>query len=353
MNHFSCLVALCQLNNNIFRYSILLMIIILFSLPFHFRTCLQSSVNPLLSIVIPTLITTNGPSFLSSNWYVPFLHIATSLKHFWGGTKFTVICVVNVVLPVFAHTIWEEMNTQKRILHLFSASIREGELHLFLAELSRILVVLIEGRGSALRSSRPVASDESGSRHLRVLSHNELERRRCRSHRVSSRHRVHLVTRSISKRTSDGTRSRIHVHSLGKIGTDGELTEIGVRTSRHRSTYWSSNRIHSSDTWEFQWYRYAADWRTPWNPQSMLGDRWSTHNAHRIGNSGIVLVRKTHRKLGLKRGYDGYRRCKWPAWWAGSPWRPGSNYHSPSRGDWQEQQSREHSSVGAYRNRKQ
>ena len=144
------------------------------------------------------------------------------------------------------------MNTQKRIFHLFSASIREGELHLFLAELSRILVVVIEGRGSALRGSRPVAANESGSRHLRVLSHNELERRRCRSHRVSSRHRVHLVTRSISKRTSDGTRSRIHVHSLGKSGTDGELTEIGVRTSRHRSTYWSSNRIHSSDTWEFQ-----------------------------------------------------------------------------------------------------
>ena len=126
------------------------------------------------------------------------------------------------------------MNTQKRIFHLFSASIREGELHLFLAELSRILVVVIEGRGSALRGSRPVASDESGSRHLRVLSHNELDRRRCRSHRVSSRHRVHLIARSISKRTSDGTRSRIQVHSLGKIGTDGELIEIGVRTSRHR-----------------------------------------------------------------------------------------------------------------------
>ena len=141
------------------------------------------------------------------------------------------------------------MNMQKRIFHLFSASIREGELHLFLAELSRILVVVIEGRGSALRGSRPVASDESGSRHLRVLSHNELERR---SHRVSSRYRVHLIACSITKRTSDGTRSRIHVHSLGKSGTDGELTEIGVRTSRHRSTYWSSNRIHSSDTWEFQ-----------------------------------------------------------------------------------------------------
>ena len=34
----------------------------------------------------------------------------------------------------------------------------------------------------------------------------------------------------------------------------------------------------------------------------MLGDRWSTHNAHRIGNSGIVLVRKTHRKLGVETG---------------------------------------------------
>ena len=145
------------------------------------------------------------------------------------------------------------MNTQKRIFHLFSVGIREGELHLFLAELSRILVVVIEGRGSALRGSRPVAADESGSRHLRVLSHNELERRRCRSHRVSSRHRVHLIAGGgVGKRTSDGTRSRIHVHSLGKSGTDGELTEIGVRRSRHRSTYWSSNRIHSSDTWEFQ-----------------------------------------------------------------------------------------------------
>ena len=144
------------------------------------------------------------------------------------------------------------MKTQKRIFHLFSASIREGELHLFLAELSRVLVVVIEGRGSALRGSRPVAADESGS-HLRVLSHNELDRRRCRSHRVSSRHRVHLVTGGgVGKRTSDGTRGRIQVHSLRKSGTDGELTEIAVRTRRHRSTYWSSNRIHSSDTWEFQ-----------------------------------------------------------------------------------------------------
>ena len=125
MNHFSCLVALCQINNSKFRYSILLMIIILFSLPFHFRTCLQSSVNPLLSIVIPTLITTNGPSFLSSNWYVPFLHIATSLKHFWGGTKFTVICVVIVVLPVFAHTILDLRRNEyaETIIHLFSCMI--------------------------------------------------------------------------------------------------------------------------------------------------------------------------------------------------------------------------------------
>ena len=143
------------------------------------------------------------------------------------------------------------IQTRPRVSRTLRVGIREGELHLFLAELSRILVVVIEGRGSALRGSRPVAADESGS-HLRVLSHNELERRRRRSHRVSSRHRVHLIARSISKRTSDCTRGRIHVHSLGKSGTDGELTEIGVRTSRHRSTYWSSNRIHSSDTWEFQ-----------------------------------------------------------------------------------------------------
>ena len=144
------------------------------------------------------------------------------------------------------------IQTRPRVSRTLRVGIREGELHLFLAELSRILVVVIEGRGSALRGSRPVASDESGSRHLRVLSHNELDCRRRRSHRVSSRYRVHLIACSIPKRTSDGTRGRIHVHSLGKSGTDGELTEIGVRTSRHRSTYWSSNRIHSSDTWEFQ-----------------------------------------------------------------------------------------------------
>ena len=211
------------------------------------------------------------------------------------------------------------MNTQKRILHLFSVSIREGELHLFLAELSRILVVLIEGRGSALRSSRPVASDESGSRHLRVLSHNELDRRRRRSHRVSSRHRVHLVTRSISKRTSDGTRGRIHVHSLGKSGTDGELTEIGVRTSRHRLNGHTDVLGHGVESIA-QIRGSSNDTNTQLTDVllethrvglGLLGDRGSTHNAHRLeAVVSSVLVRKTHRKLGLKRGYDGYRRCK-------------------------------------------
>lgn len=204
------------------------------------------------------------------------------------------------------------MNTQKRILHLFSASIREGELHLFLAELSRILVVLIEGRGSALRSSRPVASDESGSRHLRVLSHNELDRRRRRSHRVSSRHRVHLITGGgVGKRTSDGTRGRIHVHSLGKIGTDGELIEIGVRTSRHRLNGHTDVLGHGVESIA-QIRGSSNDTNTQLTDVllethrvglGLLGDRGSTHNAHCLEVAvSSVLVRKTHRKLGVETG---------------------------------------------------
>ena len=118
-----------------------------------------------------------------------------------------------------------------------------------LAVLSRVLVVVIEGRGSALRGTSPVASNETGGGHFGLSTDQELDSGRDRSHAVRSRDSEHLIRhRSIRELSSDGTRGSVHGHGRRKGRLDREIVQIRIRTNwngLNRHTHVLSHRIET------------------------------------------------------------------------------------------------------------
>ena len=139
------------------------------------------------------------------------------------------------------------IQTRPSVTRSLVVGIGKVQLRFNLAVLSRVLVVVIEGRRSALSGTSPVASNETRGGHFSLSANQELDGGSNRSHAVLSSDSEHLIRhRRIRELSSDRTRGRVHGHRSGKSRLDRELVQIGIRANwngLNRHTHVLGHRI--------------------------------------------------------------------------------------------------------------